>query len=221
MELDDLKNLWTAQDRKLDAVLKLNARLLQASLLQSTRGPLRRLKAYLWFEAALSVPAFFLLGSFWSDHLREPRFLLPGLALHASVAALLALTLRQLVALHSLDYGAPVVEIQRRLGKLQVESGLSVLGTIAASFLLWVPLLIVFFRGVLGVDPYAAFGLPFLAANAGVGLAVLAAGLLVARRYRGRLESAPRLQALVRALGGGSLQSALRSLDSLDRFEEG
>lgn len=221
MELDELKDLWTAQDRKLDAVLKLNARLLQATLLQRTRGTLRWLKAYLWFEVALSVPVFFLLGSFWTDHLREPRFLIPGLFLHATVAVLLALTVRQLVALYTLDYGAPVVEIQRRLGKLQAEAGLSVLWTIVASFLLWVPLLVVALRGVLGVDAYAVLGAPFLAWNVAFGLAVLAVALGIAWRYSGRMESAPRLQALVRAFGGSSLQRALRSLDSLDRFEEG
>jgi hypothetical protein len=49
---------------------------------------------------------------------------------------------------------------------------------------------------------------------------VLALAFGIARRYSGQMERAPRLQALIRAFGGSSLQRAIRSLESLDRFEQ-
>lgn len=219
MELDDLKRRWEAQDSKLDAVLRLNASLLQATLLRRTRGTLRWLTVYLWIEVLLGGLSVLLLGSFWFDHLHEPRFLIPGLALHAVAVTLIIVAGRQLAALHQIDYSAPVIEIQRRLGTLQIRMGKSVLWTLLASPLLWAPLVIVTLQGLFGVDAYAILGSRYLAANLGMGLAVLAVALWVARRYAGRMESAPRLRALLRALGGHSLNRAIESLESLDRFE--
>lgn len=218
MELDDLKRRWEAQDPKLDAGLRLNLSLVQATVLQKTRGALRWVSAGLWVGLMMNVVSVLLLGSFWFDHLHEPRFLIPGLVLHLAAIALLATGVRQLVALSQIDYGAPVVEIQRRLGAIRTEREREILWVFLASPLLWTPLLIVGVRGLLGIDPYLFLGPRYLAANVAAGLAVLLLGGWIARRYASRVERSPRLQAFLHTLAGDRLNRALGFVQSLDRF---
>jgi len=218
MELDDLKRCWEAQDSKLDAGLRLNTALLQATVLRKTRGALRWLSLGLWIELPLHVLSVLLFGSFWFDHRTEPRFLIPGFALYLAALLLLITAIRQIFALSQVDYGAPVLEIQRRLGGLRAEREREVLWTLFASPLLWTPLLIVGIRGLLGIDPYRILGPSYLAANLAVGIAVLAIAFWVSRRFAGRMARSPRLQALLRTLAGHQLNRATGFLDTLDRF---
>ncbi len=218
MELDDLKRRWQAQDPSLDAGLRLNAALLQATVLQKTRGSLRRLSLGLWVELTMNGVSVLLLGSFWFDHLREPRFLIPGLVLHLAALALLATNVRQLVALRQVDYGAPVLEIQRRLGAIRTERERAILAIFLLSPLLWTPLLIVLVRGLLGIDPYLVLGPPYLAANVAFGVALLLLGLGLARLFAPKVKASPRLSRFLHTLAGDHLNRAIGFVDSLDRF---
>ena len=218
MELDDLKRRWEAQDSKLDAGLRLNASLLQATVLQKTRGALRWLTVGLWLGLLCNALSVLLLGSFWFDHLHEPRFLIPGVVLHLGALALLIAGLRQIVALSQIDYGAPVVEIQRRLGAIRIVREREVKWTFLLAPLAWPPLLIVALRGLLGIDAYATLGAGYLAANVAVGLAVLVLALWIARRYADRMKGSPWFRSFLHSLAGYSLNRATGFVDSLDRF---
>jgi hypothetical protein len=219
MDLDDLKRRWEAQDSKLDAGLRLNASLLQATVLQKTRGALRWLSVGLWLGLLCNALSVLLLGSFWFDHLHEPRFLIPGVALHLGALALLIAGVHQLWALSQVDYGAPVIEIQRQLGAIRTVREREVKWTLLLAPLAWTPLLIVALKGLLGIDAYATLGAGYLAANVGFGLAVLVLALWIAKRYAARMEGSPWVKALLRSLAGYSLNRATGFVESLDRFE--
>src|ERR1700686_3446862 len=105
MELDDLKRRWEDQDRRLDAGIRLNTRLLHESVLGKAEKSLRGLSRLLWFELQTNLLAAFWLGSFLANHVSEPRFLIPAAVLHLCIIALLAAGVRQLVALKTVDYG--------------------------------------------------------------------------------------------------------------------
>ncbi len=74
MELDDLKRQWEDQDRKLDASLRLNARLLHDSVLAKADTATKRLSRLLWLELVMNVAAALLTGSFLANHISEARF---------------------------------------------------------------------------------------------------------------------------------------------------
>jgi hypothetical protein len=52
MDLDEMKQMWTEHDRKLDESIRLNKRLMTAANLNGTKSALRRLTLF------LSVGAF-------------------------------------------------------------------------------------------------------------------------------------------------------------------
>jgi len=206
MDLEDLKRLWEDHDRKLDAGLRLNRRLLEQTVLGKAETRIRRLSRYLVLELALDVALAFWVGSFAAEHVGEARFLVPAVALHLCVLALAVASIRQLVAIGALDYGAPIVSIQRRLESLRVERLRATKLTLLFAPLVWTPLLIVIVKSPVGLDAYAAFGVPWLAA--------------LSRRYADRMASVPFVQRLMRDLAGRSLSDAADFLGSISRFEE-
>ena len=220
MELEDLKQRWEEQDRRLDAGLRLNTRLLQASVLGRAETSLRGLSRLLWFELLTNLLAAFWVGSFLANHFSEPRFLIPAAALHLSVIALLVACVRQLTALKTIDYGAPIVLIQKRLESLRVERIRAVMLTFLFAPLLWTPLLIVALKGLLGVDAYAAFGAPFLIANLIFGLLLIPLAVWISKRYEVRMKGSPLIQSLMRNLAGRSLASAAGFVSSISEFEK-
>ena len=220
MELDDLKRRWEDQDRKLDAAIRLNTRLVNASVLGRAETSLRRLSRLLWFELLANLLAALWLGSFLATYLSVRRFALPAGVLHLSVIALIAAGVRQLVALKAIDYSAPVVAIQKRLESLRVERIRTVTLTLLFAPLLWTPLLIVAFQGLFGVDAWAAFGARFLIANLVFGLLLVLLAVWISKRYEARMERSPLLQSLMQNLAGRSLESAVGFISSTRDFEK-
>lgn len=120
--------------------------------LQTVQAPLRRRSWAIGAEIALNVAALLLLGSFLFHHIAAPSFLLPGVGLYLFALWQLVGSLRQLIALRTLDYSGPLVALQQRLARLRVQSLTQLLWTVALSPLLWPLLLIVGLKGLLGVD---------------------------------------------------------------------
>lgn len=220
MELDELKGLWMQSNRSLEASMRLNTVLLQQWNLRRTETPLKRLARGITFELAVNLIGVALLGCFAAAHVHEARFLVPAIALDLYAIALVVAGARQLAELRGIDYDEPVVAIQKRLESLRLQRIRTTLGTLLFAPLMWVPLLIVGLRGLFGIDVYT-LGPEWLAANVLFGLAVIPAAMLVARRFGPRLAVLTSARAFADAVAGRSLASALDSLDSIRRFEEG
>lgn len=220
MELDDLKKRWQALDAKLDGALRLNRRILDEHILSRADKAMTRHLFSLAAELALGIVAVLLTGSFVADHVGEVHFLVPGLALHVFVIAQIGTLVRQIVATRQVDYGAPLVEVQKRVERLRAASIRTTMWTLLLAPLLWTPLFVVALKALLGVDAYATFGVRYLAVNVAVGLVVLALGQLASRRYATRFLDSPRATRLMRALAGTNLTAAAGFLDSLARFEQ-
>ncbi|HEY6327454.1 MAG TPA: hypothetical protein VIW73_13200 [Candidatus Cybelea sp.] len=195
MEIQELKTLMEQSERRL--------------------APLQRLKRGIVAELALNLVGLILIGSFAADHAREPRFLIPAVALGAYAVGLLIAGVRQIVAVAGVDYDEPVVTIQKRLEALRLLRVRTTLAVLLFAPLMWVPLLIVALRGFFGVDAYA-INPAWLGANVLFGLAVIPAAVFLARRYGERLGW---MRGLTDAVAGRSLAGALDSLDSVRRFE--
>jgi hypothetical protein len=220
MDLDDLKQRWEEADRKLDASLRLSTRLLRESALSRAARATSRLSWLMLPEILLNLGLIVWLGSFLADHFTQARFAVPALALDLGAIALLISQGHQWLALRAIDYGAPVVAIQKEIGRLRLQELRVLKWVMITAPLAWTPLLIVAMKGLLGLDAYALFSGAWLAANVAFGLAVLLLAVWISRRYADRMERSPRLQRLMRNLSGYNLNAAAGFLSSLTRFEE-
>jgi hypothetical protein len=220
MDLDDLKQRWEEQDRRLDASLRLSARLLRESTLGKAARATSRLSWLQLPEILLNLAAVYWLGSFIADHFTQARFAIPAVALDLGAIALLIAQGHQWLALRRIDYSAPVVAIQKEIGRLRLQELRVLKWVMITAPLAWTPLLIVALEGLLGLDAYALFSGAWLAANVATGLAVLLLAVWISRRYADRMERSPLIQRLMRNLSGYNLNAAAGFLGSLERFEE-
>src|SRR5688572_5087769 len=120
MDLDDLAQAWQAHDRKLDATLRLNAHLLRTTLLGRAETAVGRLTRLLAVELLAAVAALLWIVSFTTRHAGELRFAAPAAAMGLCGLGLAVTAAWQLAALREVDYGQPVLDIQRRLETIRI-----------------------------------------------------------------------------------------------------
>lgn len=220
MELQDLQSRWADYDRKLETSLRLNTRIFREINLSKVDSSLKRLSRLLVFELVQDLAAVVLLGMFIASHIGEMRFLAPALLLDVCAVAFLIRSARQLVTLHSLDYSAPVVEIQRQLAELRIQRIRVTKWVLLLCPLLWTPLLIVALEGLFGVDAYLFLDGTWLAANLLFGLAFIPLMLWASRHLAHRWQGSPLLRSLMDDLAGRSLVAATGFLGELSDFEK-
>jgi hypothetical protein len=221
MQLDDLVRHVQAVEAKVDALVRLDTQRLRRARVRRTRSALHRLALAVFVGLVVNLVAVALLGLFISDHLGEPRFLLPALVLDAVAIAHVAFGGHQLATLRRLDLGAPVVEIQRVLELLRAARIRATAWTLLAAPSLWIPLLVVGCKGVWDVDVFATFDPAWIVANVAFGLAIVPLARWIARRYGERLRQTSVVRRLADDIAGRSLVAAEGFLAELGRLERG
>ncbi len=218
MELDDLKPAWQSLNDRMDRQAALNLRILKEARLDRTRRGLRPLA---WGQAfGIAVGALLALASavFWTDHLHVPHLLVPGLVMHAYGLAMILCGARMQVLIARIDYGAPVLDIQRRLAELRrfyIRSG-KWIGL--PWFVLWVPFMQMVFMGLFGADLYLNTQASwFMAINLGAGAVLWLLALALGRWAQRRPALAGKVD---RLLAGRSLNRAQQELEALSKFEQ-
>jgi hypothetical protein len=219
MEIEQVKSLWLESNRRVDAAMRLNTLLLRRANLSAVDTLLGRAMRGIAIELAANVAGVVLLGLFVAAHLREPRFLVPAVALDAYAIVLVVAGARHLAAIATVDFDEPVVTIATRLERLKLGRIRTTLGVLLFAPLMWVPLLVVGAEGIFGIDAYA-FGAAWLGVNALFGLAVIPFAVYAAKSYGPRLSRSTWLRALADEIAGRSLAAAVRALDAIRRFEE-
>jgi hypothetical protein len=225
MTLDDLQQQWLAHElrleRRLDELARTNRQLHLAMELKAPRSYLRWSQAGDLLEMLLGVPFIAWTGSFLGTHFAEMRFWLPALALHAWFVATFAVATARFARKATIQYDAPVLEIQRQLEKLRMFALRALRLLFVSGVIVWsVPFPIVSARSWFGLDLYALLGgqalLGWLAVS--VALALLTLAICVA--CSSRLDRWPRLRRVVRNLAGYSLQAAEKRLARLAELEK-
>lgn len=220
MDIEALQARWQQYDRKLDASIRLNARVVRELSMNHVGSALRRLSRSIAIELLINLGGLIWLGSYAAERLKEPCYLAPAAAL-----ALFALWLNiscavQLARLGRIDYSAPVLAIQKQLEALRIHRLGEIKWVLMLAPLLWTPLFIVGLNGLFGLDAYALFGLGWLGANLLFGVAAIPLLRWLAQKYSGRAANTPLLQRLLRDLAGQNLSAARDALAQLAEFEK-
>lgn len=221
LTLDDLKTEWMARDRQLDSQLRMNTLLLRETLLEKHSANLGRATAGSWFQILFAIPFLAFFGWFIARHIDQPAFLLPAVLLQAWTVVMLALTIHQRGQLRELDYGRPVLELQRQVEQIKIAR----LTTFKWAFLTgqllwWIPFVLVLFKGLLGVDLYtvSAFMPTFIAWNIAFGVAFIPFALWATKALAGRLGGSPRFQQFTDGIAGSDVVVAREFLEKLAQF---
>ncbi|HXC16988.1 MAG TPA: hypothetical protein VNV60_06055 [Holophagaceae bacterium] len=219
MELDDLKAEWQTLNAQMARQTALNLHLFKQSQMEKARHGLRPLawgQAFQILAGALLILASALV---WSSHLHVPHLLVAGLIMHVYGLALILFGAHMHYLISRIDYGSPVLDIQKGLARLRRFYVVGGLWLGLPWWLLWMPLAMVVL-GLLGVDIYGgllAHAPSVIYSNIAIGIAGLVASVAFIRWAAKRPGLGPRLES---SAAGRSLNRAQALLDELAAFEQ-
>lgn len=219
MELDDFKLAWQAFDHQLERQHALNLRIFRDGAADRLRRGLRPLVWWQSVQIAFGI-AMALWGiSFWSTHLGVWQAMACGIAMQVFGTLAIIFPARVLSFVQSIDYAAPVLEIQRRVARLRawrvkVEAPVfAVLGS-----LIWIPAMLMLIQYAMdraGVDLWSRIDglVPWLLMCGAGSLAVVGLAYALLRKLGRR-------RWLEDNFAGSSVKKTEAMLDEIARFEQ-
>lgn len=218
MELDELKSAWQALNRQLEQQATLNRHVLLEGKLDKVRAKLRwfywgKIGQILFGDALIYFGIMSMLRYHDTPHLQACSvfMLMYGLL----IVVFGGVTIGKV---SSIDYAAPVLEIQKRVGALQ---RLHIIGSLCAGlpwWFLWIAIFVLQVKANLDVDLIVSAP-EFVSASVALGLVGLVASAWFYRRWRD-----PRHPHVAKALDSTgaprTLRAAQNALDEIARFEQ-
>jgi len=216
----DFQSLWQKYDIQLRATRALDERLMRETALAKTSTALARLRNSSRFELVANAIAMLFLGSFAADHIHQWYVAVSALILEAGLVALCISTVVQLVEVSRIDYSGPVLAVAARIERVRAVRAATTFAILVLSPLLWTPLASVLSMVAFGVDSIAAFGAPWVLANAVCGLGVPAAVLAVIILWRSRGGSPSWVAIVSDHFSGRFIREARQQLAGIARFKD-
>ena len=217
MELDDLKPAWQRLESELRAQQRMTAALLTERATSRVEDSLRPLFNWQVIQIVIGIGLAALAGQFWVPRMDQTLMLVSGVIVHVYALGLIVAGIRVVTLIKDIDYGAPVMSLQKRIARLErsyVRAGW-ILGL--PWWLLWIPMALMFLT-MAGIDLSRVPAENWLPANIVVGIVGMI--LTVAGFQWARRTSRPGVQArIARMVSGASIDRAKRLLADIERFE--
>jgi hypothetical protein len=215
MVLDDLKPAVAELDGKISQASSLSIAAYRGQTLDRTRASLRPV---LWEhvgQIALGVIIALSVGPFWWNHRAEPGLLVSGLVLQLYAVLMIALGVRVIVLIRTLQLDAPVVQIQKALATLRRSYVMTGFIVGMPWWFLWIPLISVVF----GIDPFADWPAGWLIANLLIGAVGALGTLWFFRSLWTSSVGSERRRGVEESVAGKSFMNARVFLEEIVSFE--
>jgi hypothetical protein len=221
-ELEDIRADWAMRDQSLAAAVRLQTNLMREALTEQRLERVRRYGAMRGFELVLYIGFLAALGVFLARNFGEWKFFIPAAALELWTIVDAVVKIREREALRAVNFGLPPTDVQRQLARLRLERARTVKWELLTGQIVWwIPLAIVAFKGLFGVDLYtvSAFMPKFMAINLGLGLAFIPVALL-AGRFVGPLVADTHVsRGVIDAITGRDLAEARAIAERINSFQ--
>ncbi len=217
MELDDLKSAWQSLNETMARQNALNLRALKDQKLDKVRHGLRPLVWGQAIQIGLGALLALVSAGFWSNHRHVPHLLVTGLVMHAYGLAMILFGTRMQVLIGRIDFGAPVLEIQRRMAELRRFYGRGGLWIGLPWWVLWIVAMEMLFMGLFGADLYVNLSPAVTISQFAIGFLGWALTLAFDAWARRHPKFGPEL---TRATEGKNLTRAKAALEDIARFED-
>lgn len=214
MELDELKSAWQALDRRLSRHDGIQLALFKESRLEKARKSLRGLFWGQWLQFLLGIGLIALGVACWTRNTDATGLFATGILVHAFGVLTAACAGITLGLMGSIDYSAPVLKIQKRMGVLMRFYTFNANACGAPWWIMWV-LVVVAFAGLGQVNPQAA-----TPAWIWISLALGAVGTLATWAFMWKSRRSPAADdGVCAADGADGIRRSQRILDEVARFE--
>jgi len=215
-ELDELKSAWQTLNRNLERQQTLALHQFKETKLARFRSGLRPLAAGEIIQLICGAILAGLSGQFWMKHFDAYHLMAYGILLHAYGLMLAGFAVRDLILIHQIDYGAPVVAIQKQIAALRAWHLRTGMWFAIAGCFIWIPLVLVIFYW-LGADVWSAKPqvVYWFLMNGAVAVGLAFTLVYLTRHGQGRFAK------YLRASGPGrSVQRAEAALAEIAQFEK-
>lgn len=218
MELDELKSAWQEMDQRVGATMAIQLDLNRELRVDRTQRSLRKFSGLPIFELITGLFSAVIAGGFLADNLGHATFLgsLAGLVIFLLGVFTVAISVWQLAMIGSIDYSAPVVEIQRTLLKITQLRIRSATWLLALLVPIWTVFPIFALQLVGKYELYKIFSPAWVAGNAVFGMVLVIAIMQIAKRG-GKWFGGT---SWTKLLTEESLAQAAAHLAEIERFEQ-
>jgi len=231
MELQELKNIWQAYDKKLDRQIKLNTQILKKINLDKTRSALKMFTRTPTLGMIIGIMTQIAMGAFIYHNLSLPEYVAPAALIWTFALFQVISSGYQLSIIlpcnegGEINYDLPVTKIQKKLERLKVYRIRFLTVTRFSYGLLWLPFLIVGFRVFFNDDFYLYFNHTWILLTLLCGLVFTGVGIWLALKLGDRKTKSPMLIKWMTSfhkndVTGKGLYSALAFLCELEDFEK-
>lgn len=218
MEHDDLKAAWQSLEARIARSDALQFTVLRETRLGRARGHLRLLKLGHWLQCLLGIGLVALGVACWTHNTGVAGLLIAGLTLHAFGVLNILGAICTLVLAARIDYGAPVLRIQRQLAALLRAYALNSTVCGLPWWIMWLPVVVAV--AGLGEVPGGAGTPAWMVWSLVVSVAGLAAtAVLALRHYRRMLAASPAATEHNCSDGADGIRRSQRLLAEIADFE--
>ena len=213
-DLDDLKSAWKELGYQLERQNALTLRQLKENKLMHFRSGLRPLVIGQTLQLIMGAAITAASAQYWVNHLGTPHLVICGILLQAYGIMFMAFAVRDLMLIRQIDYGAPIVVIQKQLAQLSAWHVRAAIWYGITGSVVWLPVFIILLHS-LGVDLWSQTPrkVYWLIATVFVCIAVNYGLVLLARRP-GKCG-----RALAASWIGRSVNRAQATLHEIEEFE--
>ena len=216
IEIDELKTVWQTLNRNLERQNAIALHEFKERKLARLHSVFRPLVTGQIVQIIAGALLALIGGSFWVDHLGVAHLMIYGISLHLYGLMFIVFGARDLFLIRRMDYGAPVLALQKQLIALRrwhVWAGLwfGIIGCF-----IWIPAMLMIFYG-LGADVWARNpGVVGWFVLSGVVCLGILLGIVYFSRRPGREKFAHKLES---SSSGRSVNRAQAELSEIERFE--
>lgn len=214
IDLEQLRSRWQQAHARAEPALAVDLDALRATLARASGRAFARHSRWLllgWLgNSAVLIALLAFVAGHWNDAVY--RFLAVPLLMLAGWQW--GVSLQRWLALRSLDLSTPATALQRRLEALRDRQVTVTRAILLSSVLLWLPLILVAFKGLLGVDLLDHLHPSVVWVNLGLGLAVMGLGDVAWRWWLRRGHGSEGQRRALQEWAGYSWQRAEQSVQA-------
>lgn len=217
MELEELKNKWNEQNKKLNESLRLNEDLIENVKIDKTKSKMYGLLIKRIAEAIVFFIIVMMLGTYIGNNFTLTAPVISALVLFAFSIVGLSGSIGQIFYIMSIDYEKPVVEIQKDISRVRTHS-IQILRLILLSVPFYTAYIFLGAKIILGFDLFTSADDIWLITQAVFSVILLFPTFWLVREL-GRKTNKKWLKGLLDKLVGSTTFDAVRLLEDLNEFK--
>lgn len=219
MEAVEINKIIEAYDNKLDKTLRLNLSSMNELQLEKPQNSTKKILRYRIFEVVIFSFLAIFLGWYIANNLDQTHLVISGIFLHVFTLIALVGSIGQVVLLQQIDFSKPIVEIRKKIERVN-SHGLLFVKLIFLSAPVWWSYAIVGLDFFLGFDIYVYLEQDFVVRYVVINFLLIIPLIWVFYKLSYKNLHITWVRKTIRLFTGKKTLKALEFLNDIEEFEK-